>query len=193
MKESQHLILIAAYLDLPTARNDFGVLADRVKRKRFEIRDALLVTKDADGRPRVAEAGSHLGRHGAGWGVGLGILVGLFVPPMAATMALGAAAGAAFAKFADHELRTGLRHEVGKALEMGTGVAIVLLPPESELPARRALGTSPAITVLAMEDSTIGSVEAAVADELRLSARASTDNPGTSSSRASADNPGTSS
>lgn len=167
VRENDQLILIAGYPDLETALLDFADLARRVKKKRLEIRDALLVSKDADGHPKVVETGNHLARQGAGWGVAIGVFVGLFVPPMLASMVLGAAAGAVVAKFADHELRTGLRHEIGKALDAGTAVVIVILPPESRLSVEQVLSGSPAKTVVAMDELTISSIEAAVAEEMK--------------------------
>jgi uncharacterized membrane protein len=193
MKANHYLIMVAGYPDLATAREDWVYLAERLRKKLFEVRDALLVSKDADGKPRVVETGNHLARQGAGWGVAIGILVGLVIPPILATAALGAAAGALIAKFADHELRTGLRHEVGKALEVGTAVVIVILPPESEVSVDRVLSRSPAKTVVAMDDSTIATIEAAITEEMKLVDvrvhAASAD----SSHAASADSSGTSS
>lgn len=167
VNENSHLILIAGYADLEAARRDFAFLRERLSKRRFEIRDALLVTKDADGKPRVTESGNHLIREGAGLGIAIGALVGLFTPPILATMALGAAAGVVVAKFADHELRTGLRHEIGTALDAGTAVVIVILPPESKWAVEQVLSGSRAKTVVPMDDSTIRSIEAVVAEEMK--------------------------
>jgi len=167
MSEKHHLIMIAGYPDLDTARQDWVFLADRLRKKLFDVRDALLVSKDADGKPTVVETGNHLARQGAGWGVAIGIVVGLFAAPILATVALGAVAGAAVAKFADHELRSRLRHEIGKALDAGTAVVIVIMPPESQLSVDRVLSRSTAKTVVAMDDSTINSIEATIAEEMK--------------------------
>ena len=167
VNDDHHLILIAAYPDLDTARHDWEFLALRLRKKLFEVRDALLVSKDADGKPRVVETGNHLARQGAGVGIAIGVLVGLFTPPMLATMALGAAAGAVVAKFADHELRMGLRHEIGRALEVGTAVVIVILPPESQLAVDLVLSGSPVKCIVKMDDSTIKSIEALIAEDIK--------------------------
>jgi len=165
MDDDHELILIAAYGDLDTARSDFEELTKRAKHG-LEMRAAALVTKDADGHPTVVEAHNKHGRVGAGLGAGVGILLGLFVPPFGLAVLVGATAGAVVASVAEHELRTGLRHEVGEALEAGTGVIITVTYPNGRIPVEKTLTKSHEIRSLRMDKSTIASIEQTVADEL---------------------------
>jgi len=166
VKLNHSLILIAGYNDLDIARRDFKDLDKRIKKGTMEIRGAALVTKDADGTPRVIEAANRHGRMGAGWGAGVGLLLGLFAPPMLLAVVVGATAGGLVGAFAEHELRIGLKHEIGQALEAGTGVVVAVVGPDSQLPVERILKGSPTISVVTMDESTIHSLDKAVTEEM---------------------------
>lgn len=167
MNEKDALIMIAPYDDLTSARRDFEDLKRQVHKGGFELREAVLVTKDADGKPKVIETSGHHGTSGAGWGAGIGLLIGLVVPPMlAGTVAIGAAAGVLVAKFADHSLKSGLQHEVGQALTAGTGVVIAVFKPDSRAPVERVLAGAIQRSVLEFSGSSIASLEAAVAEAM---------------------------
>ena len=92
MVTEQHRVLVAAYPQLSAARSDFDALVAQVADKKLQIDGAILVAKDDQGQPVVADTGSHLGRRGAGWGAGVGVAVGLFAPALLASVAVGAAA-----------------------------------------------------------------------------------------------------
>ena len=74
--------------ELVAARHDFAVLRHQLHGKRFELREAVLVVKDGDGRPAVIEISARHVRSGAGWGAGIGLLVGLLIPPLAVSVAV---------------------------------------------------------------------------------------------------------
>ena len=74
------MLIVAAYQDVDVAEAEFRALAAKVGGKELTSDGMILVGKDADGNPRVADTGNHLGRRGAGWGGGVGVLVGLFAP-----------------------------------------------------------------------------------------------------------------
>ena len=99
---------------------------------------------------------------GAGWGAGIGLLVGLLVPPLVASAAIGAAAGALVAKFADHALRSGLRHDVAEALETGTAVVIAMVKPDSRPVVERTLSGSGTKSFVTFAESTIASIESEI-------------------------------
>jgi len=167
--DTRELILVSAYDDLSSARDDFDELARQVKQERFRVREAILLGKDLDGMPAVHETSSgHHGRAGAAMGVGVGVLVGLLIPPVPAAMAVGAAAGALVASFADHNLKLGLRHDIAETLAAGTGVVIVLVSSYNELWARRALSRAASHVVVPFAESTIASLEQIVADATRV-------------------------
>jgi uncharacterized membrane protein len=119
------------------------------------MREAVLVTKNAEGKPEVLETSANHARTGVGWGAGIGLLFGLLIPPFVASVAIGAAAGALVAKFADHSLKSGLQHEVGEALMAGSGVVLALLKPENKSSVERALPCATGTSVLALSDATL--------------------------------------
>ncbi len=165
MDDDHELVLIAAYGDLDRARTDFGELEKRIKHG-LELRAAALVTKDAEGHPHVVEAQNRHGRVAAGLGAGMGILIGLFLPPVGLAVVVGGAAGALVGAFAEHELRTGLQHEVGEALKAGTGVVIALVYPNGRGPVESTLIRAAEVRSVRVDRATITSLDDLVAEEM---------------------------
>lgn len=166
MKDDHELVLVAAYADLETAREDFWEL-ERSLKHGLELRGAALVSKDAEGKPEVVEAANRHGRLGVGVGAGIGALFGLFAPPLGLSVLVGGAAGGLLAAFAEHELRTGLRHEVGEALEAGTAVIIGVTYPNGREPFENTVNHADTFRELQLDKNTVQSVEAAIADAMR--------------------------
>jgi uncharacterized membrane protein len=165
MKDDHELIVIAAYGDLASAKSDFDDI-ERGRKHGLELRAAALVAKNADGHPEVLEAANKHGRLGAGVGAGLGLLLGLFAPPLGLSMLVGAAAGGLVASFAEHELRTGLQHEIGEALEAGTGVIVAVVYPNGRAPLENTLINADTFSELRLDSSTINSLDASVAEAM---------------------------
>lgn len=165
MDDDHQLVLVAAYTDLERAQTDFRELGKRIAHG-LELRAAALVTKDADGEPQVVEAANRHGRVAMGIGAGLGLLVGMFIPPVGLSVLVGGAAAGLVAAVAEHELRTGLRHEIGEALEAGTGVVIAIVYPNGRIPVEVTLSRAAKIAALQMEKSTINSIEKTVAEAM---------------------------
>jgi len=165
MDDDHELILIAAYGDLEAARVDFGGLERRL-RHGLELRAAALVAKNVDGHPEVVEAANRHGRMGAGMGAGIGLLFGLFAPPLGLAVLVGAAAGGLVAAFAEHELRSGLRHDIGEALEAGTAVIVSVVYPNGRASVTSTLYRADIIREMRMDRATVNSLEAAVAEAM---------------------------
>jgi uncharacterized membrane protein len=163
--DEHELVLLAAYADLETAKDDFWEL-ERSLKHGLEVRGAALVSKDADGKPEVVEAANRHGRLGVGLGAGVGALFGLFAPPMGLSLLVGAAAGGLLAAFAEHELRTGLRHEVAGALEAGTAVIIAITYPNGRVPVENTIHHANMFRELPLDASTVRSVEGAIAEAM---------------------------
>ena len=162
MDDDHELILVAAYEDVDTARADFHKLEKRLKHG-LEFRGSALVCKNADGHPEVVEAANRHGRVGAGMGAGMGLLFGMFAPPLGLSLLVGATIGGLVAAFAEHELRSGLRHEIGAALEAGTAVIITVVYPNGRGPVETTLHNADTVCELRMDTTTINSLEGAVA------------------------------
>lgn len=182
--DEHELVVLAAYADLETAKDDFVDL-ERSLKHGLEVRGAALVSKDAAGKPEVVEAANRHGRLGVGIGAGVGALLGLFAPPWGLSLLVGAATGGLMAAFAEHELRTGLRHEVAQALEAGTAVIVAITYPNGRVPVENTIHHADTFRELPLDASTIKSVEGAIADAMaaighRADGSLSTDSSGDS-------------
>jgi uncharacterized membrane protein len=165
-EQGHELILLAAYADMEAAQVDFDEINTRIK-KGLEVRAVAMVSKDENGQPMVAEAYNRHGRIAAGFGLGIGTLLGLFVPPLMLSMMVGAAVGAAAVSFAEHEMRLGLRKELGAALEEGTAVIVSLAHPDCRMPIESTLQGADEFRALSMDEATINTLEEMVAEEMR--------------------------
>lgn len=165
MSDKHQLILIAAYSDLEAAETDFRDLEARVKHG-VELRSAALVTKGDDGEAQVLEATNRHGRLGAAIGAGLGLLAGLVFQPVLLGLVVGGAGGALVAAVAEHELRSGLKNEVGAALAKGTAVVLALVYPDGESQIRTTLHRSESIKAVELDRSSVKSLDDAVAAEI---------------------------
>jgi len=163
--DDHELVLLAVYADLETAKDDFGDLELSLKHG-LEVRGAALVSKNADGQPEVVEAANRHGRLGIGLGLGVGALFGLFAPPLGLSVLVGAAAGGLLASFSEHELRTGLRHEVAEALEAGTAVIVAISYPNGRVPVENIIHHADTFRELPLDSSTIASVERAIGEAM---------------------------
>lgn len=164
--DEHELVLVAAYADPEIAKEDFWEL-ERSLKHGLELRGAALVSKDANGHPEVVEAANRHGRVGVGMGAGIGALFGLFAPPLGLSLLVGAAAGGLLAAFAEHELRTGLRHEVAEALEAGTAVIVAISYPNGRVPIENTIHHADTFRELPLDSSTVKSVEQAIAEAMR--------------------------
>ena len=174
MKDDHELIVIAAYDDLDAAKSDFEDI-ERGRKHGLELRAVAIVTKNADGQPEVLEASNKHGRLGAGLGAGMGLLLGLFAPPLGLSLLVGAAAGGVVASFAEHELRSGLRHEIGEALESGTGVIVAVVYRNGRAPLENTLTNANAFRELRLDKSTINTLDASVAEVMETLKAGTTD------------------
>lgn len=166
MNDEHELVLVAVYSDLETAHDDFWEL-ERSLKHGLEVRGAALVSKDAEGKPEVLEAANRHGRVGVGMGAGIGALFGLFAPPLGLSVLVGAAAGGLLASFAEHELRSGLRHEIGEALEAGTAVIIAVAYPNGREPVENIVHHADTFRELSLDKTTVRSVEQSIAEAMR--------------------------
>jgi uncharacterized membrane protein len=165
MDDDHQLILVATYGDLDAAHTDFGELERRLKHG-MELRSAALVARDEQGQAEVVEAANRHGRSGAMIGAGIGALFGLVFDPLLLALVVGGAGGAVAAAVAEHELRSGLRHEVGEALDNGTAVVLALTYPNGRSDVENTLYRANSVTALRMDRTTVKTLDDTVAAEV---------------------------
>lgn len=164
-KHEHELLLIAAYRDLTNARADFGEL-DRRAEKHAEMRAAVMAIKSEDGQPQLIEAYNRHGGMGVAAGAGMGLLFGLLAGPVGISLLVGAAAGGLVASFADHEMRSGLKHEVAEALEAGTAVIVAWVFPTGIEAVETAFGNADSLRELPIDKQTIETLDQEVAQAM---------------------------
>ena len=87
-------LIAIAYPDQATAERVRGRLAEAVKAKVIELDDAVVISRDAEGKVKLHQTTSTAGVGAAGGAVWGGLIGLLFLAPLLG-MAVGAAAGAA--------------------------------------------------------------------------------------------------
>ena len=102
-----------------------GRLAEGIKAKLIEVVDAVVVTRDDDGKVKLHQAASPAGVGAAGGAVWGGLIGLLFLAPLLG-MAVGAAAGAAGGAMADYGVDDAFMKELGEKLTPGDAALIVL-------------------------------------------------------------------
>jgi arylsulfatase A-like enzyme/uncharacterized membrane protein len=148
MSDPASVVLVAAYQDTGAAKEDFDQLAELVKRKVVTVDGVILVAHEPDGSVTVLDTGDHVGRKGLGWGGGVGLVVGLFAPPLLASVVVGTAAGGVVGRFADHQLKSGLRDKMGEALPAGSAGIIAVFDDDQRLAIQQALPKARAMSAV---------------------------------------------
>src|SRR5262245_37609310 len=119
-------LLAVVFDDESTAFDMRAALAKMQKQYLLEMEDAVVVTRDQNGKTRLHQAVS-LTAAGAVGGGFWGMLIGLlFLNPLLGA-ALGAGAGALAGKFQDLGLDDKMMKDVGDSLKPGTSALFVLL------------------------------------------------------------------
>lgn len=181
MKDDHQLVIIAAYGDLDAARSDFDVLERRLTHG-MELRAGALVTKDDHGQATVSELANKHGRMGTLIGAGIGLLAGLVIQPVLLGVLVGGAGGALASAIAEHELRSGMRKDVGDALQNGTAVVIALAYPNGRGHVETALTQAKSFAEVRFDKATMQDIDDAVAAEVaKVQAATSPGTTGTSS------------
>ncbi|MDA0168440.1 DUF1269 domain-containing protein [Solirubrobacter taibaiensis] len=125
-----------AYPDQSTAEEVLATLSRLQTEKTIELEDAVIVTRDQDGKVKLLQS-AKLGVAGAAGGAMWGGLIGLlFLAPLVG-MAVGAAAGGAAGAMADVGVDDKFLKELGGKLDLGSAALVVLVhrsTPDKVLP-----------------------------------------------------------
>jgi len=119
-------LVAVVFDDESTAFEVRAALAKMQKQYLLEMEDAVVVTRDQNGKTKLHQAVSLVGVGAAGgafWGMLIGLL---FLNPLLGA-AVGAGAGALSAKFKDIGLNDQMMKDVGESLKPGTSALFVLL------------------------------------------------------------------
>src|SRR4051812_2900503 len=138
MPESERManLIAIAYPDEATAREVLNTLARLQTEKSIELEDAVIVTRNQDGKVKLNQT-SKTAAMGATGGALWGGLIGLiFLAPLLG-MAVGAAAGGAAGALTDVGVDDKFMKDLGSKLEPGGAALIVLVSrstPDKVLP-----------------------------------------------------------
>jgi uncharacterized membrane protein len=119
-------LVAIAYPDQATAERARGRLADAIKARIIELDDAVIVTRDEDGKVKLHQMVNPAGAGAAGGALWGGLIGLLFLAPLLG-MAVGAAAGAASGALADYGVDDKFMKDLGAKLEPGSAALIVLV------------------------------------------------------------------
>ena len=129
-------LIAVSYPDRETAETVRQRLAQLTREHAIELEDAVVVTREADGKVKLHQA-VNLPAAGAATGALWGGLIGLlFLAPLFG-MAIGAAAGGASGAFADVGVNDEFMKDLGQRLQPGGAALIVLVrkvTPDKVLP-----------------------------------------------------------
>jgi uncharacterized membrane protein len=135
MSKRDTTVIVAAYRDLGTAESDWNDL-EEVAKGGLYVADAALVTKDAEGNPKILERQSH---HGWGKGAVVGAVVGILFPPSLIGGAIaGGLAGAGVGRLS-RSLGRGRVKDLGEVLDKGEVALIAVVDTASLMVFERSL------------------------------------------------------
>jgi uncharacterized membrane protein len=129
-------LIAVAYDDRATAETVRNELIQLTREHVIEIEDAVVVTREADGKVKLHQAVNPAGRGAAGGALWGGLIGLIFLAPLLGA-AIGAAAGAAGGAASDLGIDDDFMRELGRSLPDGGAALFVLVrrvTPDKVLP-----------------------------------------------------------
>jgi uncharacterized membrane protein len=129
-------LVAIAYPDEATAKEVLGVLGRLQTEQSIQIEDAVVVTRNQDGKVKLHQSAKPAAAGAAGGALWGGLIGLLFLAPLLG-MAVGAASGAAAGALTDVGVDNRFLKELGERLEPGAAALIVLVhrsTPDKVLP-----------------------------------------------------------
>jgi uncharacterized membrane protein len=168
-----HDVVIAGYMTIDPAKEDFMTLAHLVESEKIKTSEGvILVQHDYGGQVHVNDAADHHGRQGLAWGGGVGLLVGLFAPPLLASVVVGAAAGGLIGKFVKHRIESGIEKNVGETLPEGWAGVITLVEDGNTVDVKGALRGAAKITVVGVDGDDVKALKQGLLESSSQGAKA---------------------
>jgi uncharacterized membrane protein len=119
-------LVAIAYPDEATAKEVLGVLGRLQTEKNIEIEDAVVVTRNQDGKVKLHQSMKPAAAGAAGGALWGGLIGLLFLAPLLG-MAIGAASGGAAGALTDLGVDDKFMKDLGAQMEPGTAALIVLI------------------------------------------------------------------
>ena len=119
-------LVAIAYDDVATAEEVRGVLMQATKEQLITLDDAVIVSREGDGKVKLHQAVSTAGAGAAGGALWGGLIGLLFLAPLVG-MAIGAASGAAAGAMTDAGVDDKFMKELGEQLTPGSAAVIALV------------------------------------------------------------------
>jgi uncharacterized membrane protein len=129
-------LIAVAYPDRATAESVRGTLVDLVSQHVIELEDAVVVTRDDEGKVHLHQAVRPAATGAAGGALWGGLIGLIFLAPLLG-MAVGAAAGGAAGALTDTGINDQFMKDLGQKLSPGGAALIVLVrkvTPDKVLP-----------------------------------------------------------
>ena len=118
-------LVAIAYDDVATAEEVRGVLVQATKEQLITLDDAVVVSRQGDGKVKLHQAVSTAGAGAAGGALWGGLIGLLFLAPLFG-LAIGAASGALAGKLTDTGVNDNFMKELGAKLQPGNAALIAL-------------------------------------------------------------------
>lgn len=142
MSKKNYVLLAAKYPNEEHAKTILDMLESMYRALTIDLEDAVMITRDDDGKIKTHETTDVTTRKGAKRGIIAGGILGLIFPPsLIATAIAGGGIGAVWGKIKDSGVKHDDIKELADSLTSGQAAIIVLVSPETAEATQRALGS----------------------------------------------------
>ena len=141
-KKNDYVLLAAKYPDADHAKTILDMLESMHRATNIDLGDAVMLTKEPDGKIKTHETTDVTSRKGARRGLIAGAVLGAIYPPSLIVTALGGGGiGALWGKAKDSGVKHDDIKELADSLTPGQAALIVLVSDKSAEDTQRALGS----------------------------------------------------
>jgi uncharacterized membrane protein len=142
MSDKNITLMAAKYPDQEHAQTILSMIESMHQARTIDLKDAVMATKEADGKIKLHETTDVTTRKGLKRGlIAGGILGAIFPPSLLVTAALGGGIGAIWGKIKDSGVKHADLKALGDSLTPGQAALIVLVSNESVTATQLALGS----------------------------------------------------